>query len=1104
MNSKLKYNDAINGALYPYDFLNREICKPEWDNLENALNDTRVTNIAISAPYDTGKTSFLLSFFTQKHMDYLKKESDIPVSEYELRKKARKDITENKTNFSFINLPNFFLKKEGKESEIELEKDIIGQLLFSSNPWYYPDSKIRRLKEYPFRSIGIAYILIATFISLGVALFNKKLNDLTDIFQYYNSLSNSAKTFVFLGLVLGFCIFYFCVHYFSKISWTLSSNFGNKIELSGQYKSDDPNVVNKDLLLLYGDELKYYFKKSRIKYVIFEDLDRYNQPLIFQRLRQLNINLNKGKQRIVFIYTLKDSVFNQRVTSANENIKSDENDDDGETDNGNAAELKSKFFDYIISLMPTTSFQNSKGRFKDEIRNYRILRRNDSEKSQSNNNDEIYDGKIDEKYLDGLGNFIYDTREIVSIISEVATYAQKLSDRNISIDKLLGVVVYKNEYPEDFENIINGTSKISCLMQNRFIFYEIDKEEATKQASNLKSLDTSKAEIEDKKYSEIIKNFLEKYPTTDDLVTVVEKTEDFKELDSQERHLLKQSIALVYDEKLIRYLLIEDLLDPTYCEYISSSAYTLSLSDRIFVQNVLSYHLYNKDQKLDNAEEVRKELDSAGANYKFAYSSDLIINLISSKDLISEIEDFIIPSEIAKILQTARKLDDIDIISNVIKKVEYFTNSKELLSIFIHSIMYAWPNFYKLIGDTSVNSDAYPNSQNIIEAILIYLSSNNDEEFKALLNKDSVLDLPAYVREINKLSLRKLSNIDYQFEDLTFIQGSSRALVSLVKKNNYQKNTKNFEIIMNQLLHTDFSELLKNKDIYHLDDEFIKDNIFSYYSSINQYKLTSLTELAKYFNKLLSDKHELQSYDVKILTLYSNKNVISSTSDISEFLNSINFVQLVNEKSIDSKFIKRLIEADKLIYSKEIFENLYADDKQIALEYAWKYENEDNISDFFYERLWKFIMDYLERSRYQTEIVDMIDNQENLNFTESDCSNESIKIMLNKTKNAKVIRHIMQFRSLSEDNRGLIINRIFSDLRFKQKFSREEVSQFIFNTPIFIKTWVFDGKHEVVNKELIDEYKDQFNLLYNNIPQSFKKKGTNKFIFLKKFKLWLI
>ncbi|ATO53398.1 hypothetical protein LA20531_07090 [Lactobacillus amylovorus DSM 20531] len=1104
MNSKLKYNDAINGALYPYDFLNREICKPEWDNLENALNDTRVTNIAISAPYDTGKTSFLLSFFTQKHMDYLKKESDIPVSEYELRKKARKDITENKTNFSFINLPNFFLKKEGKESEIELEKDIIGQLLFSSNPWYYPDSKIRRLKEYPFWSIGIAYILIATFISLGVALFNKKLNDLTDIFQYYNSLSNSAKTFVFLGLVLGFCIFYFCVHYFSKISWTLSSNFGNKIELSGQYKSDDPNVVNKDLLLLYGDELKYYFKKSRIKYVIFEDLDRYNQPLIFQRLRQLNINLNKGKQRIVFIYTLKDSVFNQRVTSANENIKSDENDDDGETDNGNAAELKSKFFDYIISLMPTTSFQNSKGRFKDEIRNYRILRRNDSEKSQSNNNDEIYDGKIDEKYLDGLGNFIYDTREIVSIISEVATYAQKLSDRNISIDKLLGVVVYKNEYPEDFENIINGTSKISCLMQNRFIFYEIDKEEATKQASNLKSLDTSKAEIEDKKYSEIIKNFLEKYPTTDDLVTVVEKTEDFKELDSQERHLLKQSIALVYDEKLIRYLLIEDLLDPTYCEYISSSAYTLSLSDRIFVQNVLSYHLYNKDQKLDNAEEVRKELDSAGANYKFAYSSDLIINLISSKDLISEIEDFIIPSEIAKILQTARKLDDIDIISNVIKKVEYFTNSKELLSIFIHSIMYAWPNFYKLIGDTSVNSDAYPNSQNIIEAILIYLSSNNDEEFKALLNKDSVLDLPAYVREINKLSLRKLSNIDYQFEDLTFIQGSSRALVSLVKKNNYQKNTKNFEIIMNQLLHTDFSELLKNKDIYHLDDEFIKDNIFSYYSSINQYKLTSLTELAKYFNKLLSDKHELQSYDVKILTLYSNKNVISSTSDISEFLNSINFVQLVNEKSIDSKFIKRLIEADKLIYSKEIFENLYADDKQIALEYAWKYENEDNISDFFYERLWKFIMDYLERSRYQTEIVDMIDNQENLNFTESDCSNESIKIMLNKTKNAKVIRHIMQFRSLSEDNRGLIINRIFSDLRFKQKFSREEVSQFIFNTPIFIKTWVFDGKHEVVNKELIDEYKDQFNLLYNNIPQSFKKKGTNKFIFLKKFKLWLI
>lgn len=231
---------------------------------------------------------------------------------------------------------------------------------------------------------------------------------------------------------------------------------------------------------------------------------------------------------------------------------------------------------------------------------------------------------------------------------------------------------------------------------------------------------------------------------------------------------------------------------------------------------------------------------------------------------------------------------------------------------------------------------------------------------------------------------------------------------------------------------------------------------------------------------------------------------MSSTSDISEFLNSINFVQLINEKSIDSKDIKRLIEADKLIYSKEIYESLYADDKQIALEYAWKFENEDNISDLFGGRLWNFVMDYLKRSQYQTEIVDMIDNQKELGFTESDCSNESIKIILSKTKDAKVIRHIMQFQSLSEDNRGLIINRIFSDYRFKQKFSREEVSQFIFNDPIFIKTWIFDGRHEAVNKELIDEYKDQFNLLYNNIPQSFKKKGTNKFIFLKKFKLWLI
>lgn len=68
MNLNCKKNKKIEktfGALYAYNNLNKESKEPEWTKLENALNDKNITNIAISAPYDTGKSSFMLSFFNK-------------------------------------------------------------------------------------------------------------------------------------------------------------------------------------------------------------------------------------------------------------------------------------------------------------------------------------------------------------------------------------------------------------------------------------------------------------------------------------------------------------------------------------------------------------------------------------------------------------------------------------------------------------------------------------------------------------------------------------------------------------------------------------------------------------------------------------------------------------------------------------------------------------------------------------------------------------------------------------------------------------------------------------------------------------------------------
>jgi hypothetical protein len=69
----------------------------------------------------------------------------------------------------------------------------------------------------------------------------------------------------------------------------------------------------------YLDEIIYFFEQECKDIVIFEDLDRYDDPQIFQALRELNTLLNTTPKRqhkianggpaLQFIYAVRDSLF---------------------------------------------------------------------------------------------------------------------------------------------------------------------------------------------------------------------------------------------------------------------------------------------------------------------------------------------------------------------------------------------------------------------------------------------------------------------------------------------------------------------------------------------------------------------------------------------------------------------------------------------------------------------------------------------------------------------------------------------------------------------------------------------------------------------------
>lgn len=109
----------------------------------------------------------------------------------------------------------------------------------------------------------------------------------------------------------------------SKISFNKS-----QIEIE---KDTDESIFNK-----YIDEIIYFFGEIKYEIVIFEDLDRFKSSTkIFVKIRELNRLLNStnlSSKGIVFIYAVRDDLFESRRE-------------------------KTKFFDFIIPIIPINTFQ---------------------------------------------------------------------------------------------------------------------------------------------------------------------------------------------------------------------------------------------------------------------------------------------------------------------------------------------------------------------------------------------------------------------------------------------------------------------------------------------------------------------------------------------------------------------------------------------------------------------------------------------------------------------------------------------------------------------------------------------------------------------------
>lgn len=1198
--------------------------------LDELIEDKNTNNIAVTAPYDSGKTTMLKSYFKNKENKYkwyVKKTNKFIDRINRIKKYFffQPNLLANIKDYEFINIPNFFntigdeenqkaSSKDGEKedfntendrnkinTEIELEKSIIEQLLYKPNTNKYPDSNLSRLKVRSKSSILCSFIYFIFVVSYLIRLFGK-----SSIFLWFNSLpiwNNFIFQLVSVAVIgIGtWKTFNSIIHAIGRIKLHASTKMG-PVELSGDTEHDKGPVI--DLFNYYGDELQYYFHRNNIRVVIFEDLDRFNTPLIFQKLHELNSNLNKSGNSITFIYSLKDKVFSVKGTETS------------------AAALKAKFFDAIIPVFPIHSYRDSSKTFIRESEQYGFVNINSEDKEDyfRERDKELEEKKasgikIDDKYLKGLGLYIFDTREIKNIISETYFYFAELplkmfqeekgGDSN-AINKLLAMMVYKNECPEDFdklasgkksklENFINGIDNIKAVLVNEEVEGNNEKiNDLNSKINILKSQltpdinilmrvkmqplidnayrqtirinnhswsDTTDPDEVQEFWREVLNNDLKyevpyrggkevvslssmekhifrsylfdnknmneisrelnsekeeierendrlQYSTSQlqikDMLTndTFIKFENKKEKESSD-DLVAETIKFIAKNKVLRYLLQQGLIEFDYTDYISPDPYNLTSIEENFVRFVINRKSISiSNYRLARVERVIREinnLDSSSHRYKYAYSPD-ILKYFAEKEIHINYVNVLIESAKDK------------------KQPEFILNSIESLSDFnlgmsnlIKCISKVWIDYYAVAFE-KLNSER---KNELSRFLLSYLSKNGDhsEDLFNALKKQKIFEDEKFEKEFLVLGEDKFTNIltlydTYPYLDIEFVSlYSLEKLKQVVIYKWYEENMDNFKTIFDKFANNKFKVLIENKDELKLSDNFIKDCIFNYYGNKNTATFDDLMSLEKFIATDNSDENV--NNHLRILTVYLETTIEFTDSEKHQLLEKLGLAKLIKENKFENiNILVELINKNKLSYDKAILEALCEIQIDLAVTYSLKLEREDNVGNFFYSLPWNFICRYLNETEYPGKVVKLIDmdsnnDNSNMGWADIDLLTDAFERILNYTQSIIVMRKLIEtVKPL--DRKKLILKKLFSKDKFKNQFTKSEISTFLFGEKDFIESWRINGRSVITSdKDLLNNYSAELSLLYDELPATFKKKGTkNKIILRKQFDDW--
>ena len=372
------------------------------DALNYAFSNDDIRNIAITGVYGAGKSTVWNTYKNNKLKDTNSKDKlnifkniiTVSVGGYEYYSRTKKNEEEE-------------VLKSVDLKDYQIEKIIINQILSQIKTEKVPLTNTKFKKNKSTKDIICDVIFTCLFLLSIIIWFSKSF--IISGIQCLIGETNSVLLIMLLSLILFILpVWRFLYRFYksNKISFSTIKFQGTEANFNNENDNDDD-------LEKKSKEIVYLLASSETTVVVFEDLDRFNNNLIFTKLRELNYLLNSYLvtneiNRVVrFVYLVRDGLFYSKD--------------------------RTKFFDFILPIIPIVDSNTSMNQFieltKEGIKQPGI------------------------KLLKKISLYVDDMRMIRNIVNEYTIYSNVLPMKDIKLNynKLFSLITLKNIFPNEFQ-----------------------------------------------------------------------------------------------------------------------------------------------------------------------------------------------------------------------------------------------------------------------------------------------------------------------------------------------------------------------------------------------------------------------------------------------------------------------------------------------------------------------------------------------------------------------------------------------------------------------------------------------------------------------------